>query len=150
MSGWQGALAEKWLGLATASRSYGGGDEFLGTIGLFALLFVAIILVQQIAEQYREDRYANPHALFRELCRKHRLGFANRRLLRRLADAWKLDEPALLFVQPERFKIDELPLDLRYQQSRLEQLQQRLFGPPVAGLSEAGNEPGSQTPATAA
>jgi hypothetical protein len=127
MSGWQIALLKNWIGLAAVGRS-NGADEFLGTIGLFALLFVGIILVRQIAEQYQEDRYDDPNALFRELCRKHHLGFANKRLLKRLAAAWELEEPALLFVQPERFETENLPLDLRNQGSRLAQLQKRLFG----------------------
>jgi hypothetical protein len=92
--------------------------------GLVLLLWAASRWAQR-SEQVRT--YTHPGRLFHDLCRAHGLDAHSRRLLRRLASHARLAQPALLFVEPQRFDPAALPPSLAAEQARLEQLRARLF-----------------------
>jgi hypothetical protein len=72
-------------------------------------------------------RLNSPRALFYELCRAHGLGASSRRLLRRLAAARGMTNPAALFVEPRHFEKDHLPPELQAENLALERLRDQLF-----------------------
>jgi hypothetical protein len=47
------------------------------------------------------------HRLLKELCSKHRLGPRQRRLIAQLASELQLDQPAMIFVDPRLWELDE-------------------------------------------
>ena len=69
-----------------------------------------------------------PVALFRELCRAHRLNRSRRHLLKNLASARGLANPVLVFAKPECFDIADLPPHLKTAAAELRQLRLQLFG----------------------
>jgi hypothetical protein len=67
--------------------------------------------------------------LFRDLCAAHRLTYRQRHLLRRVAQAQQLPQPAILFLNPQSWDLGPAsPLDPRTRQE-LESLQRQLFAP---------------------
>ena len=67
-------------------------------------------------------------ALFHELTAAHGLDFASRQLLKRLARATGVKQPARLFLEPQRFEPRNLPKDLQEKWPVIESLHSRLFG----------------------
>ena len=56
----------------------------------------------------------DPWKLFRELCQVHGLSSSDGRLLQKLVEAQKLEQPAEIFVTPQAFESDDHQLrDLR-------------------------------------
>lgn len=94
-----------------------------GFVGLWAL-------ARWVTRQDRSDSYYHPEALFRSLCRAHQLGRRERRLLEELARWHELDQPAILFLAPERFDPEGLSGSLRQQTERLLAIRARLFTEP--------------------
>lgn len=78
----------------------------------------------------REERgFNNPRALFRELCQAHGLERTDRRLLKSLARAHRLDHPSRLFLEPDRFDVSARPgAETLAERARLESLRDRIFG----------------------
>ncbi len=98
----------------------------LGCAVLFAGFAVAIYRSsRRIKSEFDTDNHAK---LFRELCRAHRLSFANRRQLRRLASARGITEPARLFVEPKHFETSHLPESMQSAADEIRRLRDRLFG----------------------
>jgi hypothetical protein len=92
------------------------------------VLAVSIWLLSRIFYG-REPRALNsPRALFRELCRAHRLDSSSKRLLFDLARVHNLDHPARLFIEPERFAEPNLGPQLNSRRDELRALAERLFG----------------------
>jgi hypothetical protein len=69
----------------------------------------------------------SPRRLFRDLCRAHRLPYRSRRLLRRLAAARGIAEPARLFVDASCFDTANLPEKLTPAADDVRLLRHRLF-----------------------
>ena len=101
------------------------GDAFTGENArlsqqeMFALAGIAVGILLLVWFLYtwsrRQDHqrtYRRPNRLFGQLCAAHRLTRSDRNLLKRLAEHWQLAQPALLFVQPERFAAESLPAEL--------------------------------------
>lgn len=113
-------------------RSVGYEDKAFETIAAAAVIItisVTLILVGRYFRRFeRLKTYDSPPELFRELCRVHRIDWANRRLLKRLAAEWEMTSPALLFIEPERFNAARLPEHWHEKTGQLEALRQRLFG----------------------
>ena len=65
--------------------------------------------------------------LFRELCRVHGLDYRSARLLRRVAAAAGLHEPAAVFLSPELFDPQRLPRQFEREAQQLRRLRERLF-----------------------
>jgi hypothetical protein len=96
---------------------------------IIVTISVTLILVGRYFRRFeRLKSYDSPPELFRELCRVHRIDWADRRLLKRLASEWEMTSPALLFIEPERFNAARLPEHWQENSRQLEELRHRLFG----------------------
>ncbi len=70
---------------------------------------------------------SSPNRLFLSLCRAHRIAWSDRWLLWRLAASQRLEDPARVFLEPERLDPDAAgPFSAR-RAARLERLQRKLF-----------------------
>jgi hypothetical protein len=97
-----------------------------GCIVLFAGFAVAIY---RSSRQGKCDFDADSQVkLFRDLCRAHQLSSRNQRLLRRLASARGVAEPARLFIEPKHFEPAHLPETLKASADQIRRLHGRLFG----------------------
>lgn len=112
-------------------RDGGGGIAWtdlwlpLALIGVVAA--IAWIVTRYV--NYREQRKADSaHELFAELCRAHGLDWASQRLLRRLAKAHRLQSPAQLFVESERFELETLGKAFEGRRAQTTALRAKLFG----------------------
>jgi hypothetical protein len=99
------------------------------------LVSIAALLVAMAVIAYRSSRRRNeefthdsPRHLFRELCRAHRLPLASRRLLKRLAAAHGVSDPAILFVNSTHFDAASLPASLQPSANQVKMLRNQLFG----------------------
>lgn len=76
----------------------------------------------------RAERNADsPLALFGELCQAHGLDWTNQQLLRGLANAHRLESPAQLFVEPERFDVERLGGAFASRKTQVATLRAKLF-----------------------
>jgi hypothetical protein len=103
--------------------------------GLLILLSIllAIWLLSRVLERFDGRRPVDSSImLFLSLCRAHRLRWPEWWLLFRVAREQKLNDPARLFLEPERLEPANLPAALRPRSEQLEGLRRRLF----AGLAE--------------
>ncbi len=71
----------------------------------------------------------DPAKLFRELCHSHGIQGENQRLLKRLVEAWGMEQPAQIFVTPAAFQIERLPVFLQTEvtEQQVEKLREQLF-----------------------
>lgn len=91
--------------------------------GSLALSWLAVQAITRRRERLRHS----PWRLFRDLCAAHRLTRRQCQLLRRLAQARQLPQPALLFLDPQPWDLArQEPLDPRTRQE-LEALKRQLF-----------------------
>lgn len=101
------------------------------TVSLLILALGAVVLVwflHHYANRLQSKRtYHRPRRLFGQLCRAHRLRRRDRKLLRQLAEHWRLSQPALLFIRPENFATDALPPVLVKFRNEIADLGRRLF-----------------------
>lgn len=75
----------------------------------------------------RRAKAAASNRLFEKLCKAHGLSRSDCRLLRELARHQKLDDPAQLFLEPERFAAACLPMNLWGRTARMNEIRDRLF-----------------------
>ncbi|HVX61152.1 MAG TPA: hypothetical protein VHC19_11135 [Pirellulales bacterium] len=96
---------------------------------LFLVSFAALVwLLARVARRNdKRGSYNNPRALFRALCKLHRLDRTQRKLLLRLAQARQLEQPAALFLEPLHFETADLPQPWQAQAESLEILHRALF-----------------------
>jgi len=102
--------------------------EFLPVAIFLGVVAVVITVVVQFRK--RNDMSLacdDPHKLFRELSQAHELDRASQKLLRRLAEALQLTQPAEVFLQPAFFQADQIPQELRGESAELQLLRERLF-----------------------
>lgn len=100
----------------------------LTALFIFCCFFVGVWLVSRMMSRHeRAESYHDPRLLFRALCRAHQLSRSERQLLRRLARSHRLNQPALVFVEAERFDPDSLGAAWSDDQARLRALRDRLF-----------------------
>lgn len=101
----------------------------------FALLAVVLVAVVYALRKWREPILRailhNPGWLFWQLCREHRLDWASRMLLCRLAIFYRLRNPARLFLMPANFRLETLGPNWEPEAEKLEKLHQQLFGGPA-------------------
>ena len=115
-----------------AERFQTGGTQVSGT-QIFVFCIVAVVLgivLWRVARlvALRDGRsYVSTKRLFRDLCRLHDLDWSSRRLLRRLALARGLNNPAQIFLQPAWLEPAEIPAEFRPFQAQLQEIEQRLF-----------------------
>src|SRR4051812_32431954 len=93
-------------------------------------LLVLCAFAWQLLLRRRHQRdfwFDSTSRMFAELCRAHRLGRSNRRLLKQLAIARGLGNATVLFVEPDHFEATDLPPELKASASDLRQLRHKLF-----------------------
>jgi hypothetical protein len=104
------------------------GPHELLIVSILTLLVVITIVWRTISRRRRRDfDYNSPPRLFSQLCRAHKLTWANRRLLKHLATARDLKCAATLFVEPDHFDLTNLPPALKSSAHELRQLRHKLF-----------------------
>ena len=97
-------------------------------LGTVTLIVILAVIWQPVSRRRRKDfDYDSPPRLFSDLCRAHRLSWANRRLLKQLATARGLASPAVLFVEPEYFDMTNVPAALKGNVAELRTLRHTLF-----------------------
>jgi hypothetical protein len=103
---------------------------------LLAIFVIAVVVViiaavvwrelkRRAARTFRADSSAK---LFRELCAAHGIKRSSRRLLKQLAEARGVSDPATLFVEPRYFEAQSLPRELKASAKELRLLDETLFG----------------------
>ena len=95
-----------------------------------ALVLFAIVMAIVVKVRKRNDMSQpcdDPDKLFRELSLAHKLDRGSQKLLRRLADALQLAQPAEVFLQPAHFQSAQIPTALRNEAAEIEALGKRLF-----------------------
>ncbi|MBN2475362.1 MAG: hypothetical protein JXB62_12190 [Pirellulales bacterium] len=118
------------------------GDVVAGLLILAGIIAAAWLLYRLLAQLERRGSYFSSGALFLALCRAHRLGWSQQRLLWRVAWFHRLREPARLFLEPERFDPMQLDPAWRLYAAELDRLRRVLFADPQK------QEPDQQRPAT--
>jgi hypothetical protein len=111
----------------------GVNDFRITLVGLLVIACLACYLVRQIVRR----RVFEPRSLFHALCKVHGLSKRDRRILERLAECHGIREQANLFLQPERFEPERLPIELRGEQEQVAGLKSRLFSSAAAAVGEA-------------
>jgi hypothetical protein len=134
-------LANPWLILLASQeemhRVWGRFDnerpgitasQWIIVIGVVAIALLAG-MVWQVARRRTTRTFSSDSSakLFRELCAAHALRRASRRLLKRLAEARGLTNPAMLFVEPQHFEAKSLPAELKSSAKELRQISEMLF-----------------------
>lgn len=96
---------------------------------ILAVLMIAAILTWVVSRRrrlQRGTRQNNPGQLFRELCRAFALRYAERRLLAEIAAWHQLPQPALVFLDPQRFE-DPAMINQLGKPNEIAELARRLF-----------------------
>jgi hypothetical protein len=104
-----------------------GATEFLLLLGMLAIVIFAASVAYSFAQRRKNEFWRNnPSRMFQELSRAHRLDLAERRLLKKLASARNIENPSLLFADPDLFETRSEP-GLNTAGTDLRQLRQQLF-----------------------
>ncbi|MCO6047239.1 hypothetical protein NG895_25345 [Aeoliella sp. ICT_H6.2] len=129
-----------WIPLANREAWQSLGDRFSGdhakfNLGdlwaLLGILLATLALVWLLNWLYRRQqarRMSNePHHLFIDMCRAHRLSRRERNLLLQLRDELDLPMAATLFVRPDLLATENLPTDNEKDLAVYERLSTKLF-----------------------
>ena len=117
-------------------RRIGGDDVLNGLLLLTAVTALILLLTYALNIQERRRNYSSPLRLFLELCKAHDLQWSERWLLWRVARSQGLRDPALLFIEPERFSPTQLGPSFRLRARQLKHLYARLY----VGLAEGNRQ----------
>ncbi len=100
------------------------------TLAVVAVVVTGLGLwfLSRYASRQQAGGFNGPRRLFWSLCKRHKLDWASRLLLVRLARSQRLRQPARLFLEPERFNSKNLSVSLRLQRNRLDVIRQKIFG----------------------
>ncbi|MCG8451181.1 MAG: hypothetical protein MI725_16555 [Pirellulales bacterium] len=129
-----------WVLLAQLSRWQRLGDGLHRSRGRtdladllpfgIVLAAIGIAVVIGLAIKKRNDYSTScddPQKLFRELSRAHKLDLRNQRFLLQLASAFRIEQPAEIFLLPTLFDPKHLPQHLQGEKARLQKLRRKLF-----------------------
>jgi hypothetical protein len=111
------------------------GDWSFGwlSVGLIAAVAVGIVLTIWLVKVWLGQRSRrsshSPWQLFQDLCTAHHLTATEKHLARQLAKELRLEQPAVLFIEPSWWENERLPLGLTRHLSVLDKLRKRLFAP---------------------
>ena len=94
--------------------------------GALAIIFVAWLVMRFFAARKRRSSNS-PWRLFKELCAVHGLSSRERQLITRMAQKFRLDQPAALFVEVAWWDAERLGPSWTRQLSELDKLRKRLF-----------------------
>jgi hypothetical protein len=103
-------------------------SDLIAWIIVAVMVITVVALLARVVARREKQSFDSPRALFHELSRAHGLDFASRQLLKRLARATGVKQPARLFLEPQRFEPRNLPEDLQEKWPVIESLRSRLFG----------------------
>jgi hypothetical protein len=109
------------------------GDWSFGWVGVASIAEVslAIIVCLWIITTYfsvhRQRESHSPWRLFVDLCSAHKLSLRQRRMLKQLARHHRLEQPAMLFVEPTWYSAEKVGQQWNRQFEDLDHLRQRLF-----------------------
>lgn len=134
-------LANSWLVLFASRqemhRVWGRFDherpgissgQWMIVIGVVALALLAGMVWRVAKRRSTRTFSADSSAkLFRELCAAHGLRRASCRLLKRLAEARDVANPAMLFIEPQHFDAKSLPGELKSSSKELRRIGEMLF-----------------------
>ena len=110
-------------------HNYNSLFSFLMLIACATLVIWGLTRLVQWTEKHGKN---SPRALFRELCRVHRIGWSERRMIKDLAEWQHLDQSAQVFLEPERFDAALLSPGLAEHRESLEALRDKIFGMKIA------------------
>jgi len=102
-------------------------EGLLVVLSSVLLVLVALILSYRLHQRWKRAQLRDPKALFRELCRAHRLKRQSIRLLLELARCRQLKHPALVFVEVQHFAPAGLSNSLKKKFSDLDELRRNIF-----------------------
>jgi hypothetical protein len=109
-------------------------EDLVLWLSILGLIVVVVFTLSNVVKWYERRRNASsPMRLFLSLCRAHRLRWRQRWLLWQLARAQRLKEPALLFLEPQRFELPLLPVTLQAKKEPLREIRRLLFAEAEAG-----------------
>ena len=109
----------------------------VSVVVLIGVLIFMWILNRAMTQQEGPRLYNDPKQLFRDLCRAHELTGGQRRLLLAIARSQKLQQPAMLFVEPDRLTAAQAAKEFRRYKGTLGKLSSALF-------NDLGVEPGKR------
>ena len=125
-----GDNTQRFNDMAEHFQDRGAGVSATEVVVFCALVVLLCIVLWRVARMVamRDGRsYFSTKRLFKQLCQQHDLDWPSCQLLRRLARARRLENPAQLFLEPDWFDAVEIPVPLRPFRPQLEQIKQRLF-----------------------
>jgi hypothetical protein len=125
-------------GFREKQENFNPAELVLWLLLLVGLFWSLNALSRFLARRDKRQRplYNSPRALFRTLCRVHKIDRPGRRLLKRLAAHRGLTYPAQIFLEPDAFNPAAMPAALQACAAQLTALQRTLFGLPQRPLSE--------------
>lgn len=112
-------------------RFESGGNATLTQAAIVLAVIIAIVFAIWATLRLREKRDAeevkSPIALFRSICRAHKLRYLDQHLLLKLAKTHELRHPAFVFVHRELFHEHQLASLNDRQRHRLAVLERRIY-----------------------
>jgi hypothetical protein len=96
-------------------------------VGLFAIVCLLWFL-SRTRDSDREKTIDNPRKLMRELAHAQQLSGAQERLIRRVVRHYRIEPPARVMLEPERFDTAALDSHFAAEKQGILQLKERLFG----------------------
>jgi hypothetical protein len=106
--------------------SFGWDRVAIIAAGAVVIVAIAWLVLRLVAKRERGAAHS-PWCLFRELCKAHRLSSRERQLLIRLAKQERLEQPAMLFIEPAIWQPERLGAAWRRSMPELDRLRKRLF-----------------------
>ncbi len=125
-----GQTQQRLNGVAERFRSGGTKISATQAVVLFVVVAIVSVVLWRVARvvALRDGRsYFSSKKLFKELCRLHDLDWSHSRLLWKLAQARRIDQPARLFLESDWLDATELPASMRPFRAELGEIHGRLF-----------------------
>ncbi|MGI9429130.1 MAG: hypothetical protein ACR2NM_10760 [Bythopirellula sp.] len=131
LNGFLFAQISRWERLGDGLHRGRGRMDPMDFLPLVIVLVIFAIVVAVVVKLRKRNDMSqpcdDPDKLFRELSLLHELDRGSQKLLRRLAEALQLVQPAEVFLKPAYFQADGIPAELQREAAELEALGKRLF-----------------------
>jgi predicted ATPase len=109
-------------------RSNSNSTSIISALALVGGVIVLVWIAANWMRWNERRRQHCPRALFKQLARAHGLSSAERNLLLRIACEQQPYNPAVLFVEPQRFATEQLSANLEPDSAQIQRLHEKLFG----------------------
>jgi hypothetical protein len=106
---------------------YGASDIICYAVAALVVAAGLFAIFRFLVRRQQTRRLPNPKRLFKELCRAHRLDRLSRRRLWRVAKSACPDQPARLFLEPEKIDFGFCQKELQMTREEVIALRRRLF-----------------------